>query len=133
MAETSFHVRYAETDSMGIVHHATYIVWFEEGRSALMRTCGASYTAFEADGVQLTVSEVQARYLAPARYDQLVTVRCWVERIQSRKMRFRYLVYNAESKEALATGYSDHVCITSAGKVARIPDKWRKFFKRAAS
>ena len=129
--ETSFHVRYAETDAMGIVHHANYIVWFEEGRSAFMRAYETSYRLFEAEGVQLAVSEVQARYLAPAIYDQRVTIRCWVESIQSRKMRFGYRVSAAESKQLLVTGHTEHICITTEGQVARIPPKWRALFKTA--
>ena len=111
---------------MGIVHHANYVVWFEEARSAFMRANGTSYTAFEADGVGLAVSEVQARYLMPARYDRLVTIRCWLENIQSRKLRFAYTVLDTASDQVLATGYTEHVCITPAGKVTRIPEKWRE-------
>jgi acyl-CoA thioester hydrolase len=124
--QTSFHVRYAETDAMGVVHHANYLVWFEEARSAFLRAKGASYSAFEADGMSLAVSEAQVRYLAPARYDRLVTVQCRVDKIQSRKMHFSYTVIDVESGQVLVTGTTQHVCITSDGKVTRIPEKWRK-------
>lgn len=127
--ETSFHVRYAETDAMGIVHHANYIVWFEEARSAFMRAYGTSYRQFESEGVQLAVSEVQARYLAPTVYDQQVTIRCWIEEVQSRKMRFGYQVFDAASTQVFVTGYTEHICITPDGRVTRIPQKWRELFK----
>ena len=127
--EISFHVRFAETDQMGIVHHTNYIIWFEESRSAYMRARGTSYTAFAADGLELAVSKVQARYLAPARYDRLVTVCCWVEQMQSRKMRFSYRIYDTASGQTLVTGFTDHICITPEGRVARIPDKWRHMLK----
>jgi acyl-CoA thioester hydrolase len=123
--ETTFHVRYAETDAMGIVHHSVYAVWFEEGRSALMRARGTSYTAFEADGVALAVSQLQIRYLSPARYDQLVTVRCWIDQIQSRKIDFAYEVIDTAAGKILVVGKTEHICITAEGKVARIPPKWR--------
>lgn len=129
--ETSFRVRYAETDAMGIVHHANYIVWFEEARSAFMRAHGTSYTAFEADGVALAVSEIQARYLLPARYDRLITIRCWIDSLQSRKLRFAYTVLDVESDEVLATGYTEHICITPDGKVTRIPKKWQDRLSKA--
>ena len=67
--ETSFRVRYAETDRMGVVHHSRYLIWLEEGRSAYLRALGTTYTAFEATGLSLAVSEAYARYVAPARYD----------------------------------------------------------------
>ena len=126
--DTSFHVRYAETDAMGIVHHANYIVWFEEARSAFMRAYGTSYRHFEAEGVQLAVSEVQARYLAPTVYDQRITIRCWVEGVQSRKMRFGYQVLDVASEQIFVTGFTEHICITPDGQVARIPQKWRELF-----
>jgi len=128
LVETSFHVRYAETDAMGIVHHANYIVWFEEARSAFMRAIGTSYTAFEEDGVQLAVSEVQARYLNPTRYDRLITVRCWIDRLQSRKVQFGYTVLDTKSEQVLVTGYTEHICITPEGRVVRIPKKWLVLF-----
>jgi acyl-CoA thioester hydrolase len=128
IAETTFHVRYAETDAMGIVHHAAYAVWLEEGRSELMRTNGTSYARFEADGMALAVSQLQIRFLAAARYDQLVTVRCWVQQFQSRKIEFAYEVVDAESQQLLATGSTEHICITRDGQVARIPTKWRALF-----
>lgn len=132
VVETTFHVRYAETDAMGVVHHANYLVWFEEGRSALMRAHGTSYRIFEAEGLQLAVSEARVRYIAPALYDQLITVRCWIESIQSRKMRFGYEVVHAESDKRLVTGFTDHICITPDGKAARIPEKWRSLFANVA-
>ena len=125
IVETSFHVRYAETDAMGIVHHAAYIVWFEEARSAFMRARGASYTEFEKHNLHLAVSAVQARYIAPARYDQQVTICCRVEQIQSRKVSFGYEVLDTSSRKQLATGCSEHICITSDGNIARIPRQWQ--------
>ena len=86
VAENSFYVRYAETDAMGIVHHASYIVYFEEGRSHYARSRGMDYAAFERTGHWMAVSEVNARYLVPARYAQFLTVRCWVESTRSRSM-----------------------------------------------
>jgi len=81
---TTFRVRYAETDQMGIVHHASYVAWLEEGRSQWMRAHGNSYAQFEEEGLLLVVSELCLRYKQPARYDQRVTVRCWVESVRSR-------------------------------------------------
>jgi acyl-CoA thioester hydrolase len=127
-AETTFHVRYAETDQMGIVHHCAYIVWFEEGRSALSRQAGRPYADFERTGFVLAVSEVGARYLAPARYDQRVTVRARVSQVRSRIIRFDYQVLDTETGECLATGFSTHICLNDQGKPARIPEDWEQFW-----
>jgi acyl-CoA thioester hydrolase len=126
VVETAFHVRYAETDKMGVVHHASYIVWFEEGRSSWMRAMGGDYAEFEASGLYLTVSEVHARYLAPALYGRQVTVRTWVGELRSRTLKFCYEVVDTESGQSLVSGYTRHVCIDHEGNVGRIPKKWRE-------
>ena len=125
VAETSFRVRYAETDAMGIVHHASYIVYFEEGRSHYARERGASYSAFEEMGYALAVSEVHARYKVAACYDQLLTVRCWLEDIKSRSLMFGYEIVNAETKTIHVVGQTKHICVTHEGQVAKLPAEWR--------
>jgi acyl-CoA thioester hydrolase len=128
VAETTFHVRYAETDQMGVVHHSAYIIWFEEGRSAWSRQLGRPYVDFERLGYVLAVSEVGARYLAVARYDQRVTVRTRVSQVRSRSVRFEYGVLDAETGELLVTGFSAHICLDHQGNPARMPEDWRKFW-----
>jgi acyl-CoA thioester hydrolase len=123
--ENSFYVRYAETDAMGIVHHASYIVYFEEGRSNYARKRGSDYASFEKSGRYLTVAEVNARYLKPAVYGQYITVRCWIEAMQSRALTFGYEIVDAASGELLVTGTSRHVCITHDGRVTTLPPEWR--------
>jgi acyl-CoA thioester hydrolase len=127
-SETTFRVRYAETDRMGIVHHAAYVVWLEEGRSHYMRAQGSSYTQFEHEGISLSVSELQVRYGQAARYDQRVTVRCWVEEVKSRQITFGYEVVEAETDDLLATARSKHICVDRQGRVTTIPDKWRQLW-----
>ena len=124
--ETSFYVRYAETDTMGIVHHASYIVWFEEGRSHFLRTRGCSYTQLEEAGYFLTVTELEARFISPARYGDRVTVRTKLESLRSRSLSMIYEVANADSGQLLVTGQTKHICIDREGNVARIPDDWRR-------
>jgi acyl-CoA thioester hydrolase len=123
--ENTFYVRYAETDAMGIVHHASYIVYFEEGRSNYARQRGSDYASFERSGRYLTVAEVNARYLKPAVYGQLITVRCWIAEMKSRSLTFSYEIVDAASRALLVTGTSKHICITHDGKVTTIPPEWR--------
>ncbi len=125
VAETTFHIRYAETDAMAIVHHANYIVYFEEGRSHYMRQRGSSYTNFVEAGYYLAVSEVNARYIKPAQYDQRLTIRCWIEEFKSRRITFAYEIVNADTGDLHVTGLTRHICITPDGNVARIPEEWR--------
>lgn len=127
VAETTFHVRYAETDTMGIVHHSSYVVYFEEGRSAYARQRGQPYSSLERDGYFLTVTEMNARYLRPAVYEQRITVRTWLTEMQSRAVSFQYEIVDAETDDVLVTGETRHVCITREGRVARIPERWRSW------
>lgn len=124
--ETSFRVRYAETDQMGLVHHSHYVVWMEEGRSAFLRAQGASYSEFEAEGYYLAVSQIHVRYLAPARYDRQVTVRTRVVEVRSRAVTFEYEIVDTLSGQLLVTGETRHVCLDHQGRVATIPPAWRR-------
>ena len=127
VAETSFYVRYAETDAMGIIHHASYIVYFEEGRSTYARQRGSDYASFERSGYYLTVAEISARYLKPARYGQRITVRCWIAELKSRTVMFEYEIVDAETREILVTGVTKHICITHDGRVSTLPQAWREW------
>src|SRR5256885_14146877 len=92
--ETEVRVRYAETDQMGIAHHANYLVWFETGRSDLCRQKGFSYKEMEEEADSLLmVAEAYCRYKSPAFYDDLLTIRTRIAEIRSRSIRFAYEVY----------------------------------------
>ncbi len=123
-------VRYAETDAMNIVHHSNYIVWFEEGRSSFMRCRGYPYSRVEQSGFYLTVAEVMARYVTPARYEDLLIVRTRLGDLRSRGLRFDYRIVRAHDALTLVTGYSKHICITHAGQPARIPDDLLSVLRR---
>ncbi len=122
--ELTFRVRFAETDMMGIVHHANYLVYFEAARVDFSREVGAPYADFEASGYSLAVSQIQIRYIAPARFDQLITVRTWVEELKSRTVIFDFEVVDAQSRAQLATGNAKFICVNHTGQVRRIPATW---------
>lgn len=130
VAEATFYVRYAETDAMGIVHHASHIVYFEEGRSNYARQRGSDYASFERSGYYLTIVEVSARYIKPARYGQRITVRCWITELKSRTVTFEYEIVDADTQEVLVTGLSKHICITHDGRVSTLPQEWRQWADR---
>lgn len=132
LTETSFHVRFAETDQMGVVHHSVYLVYFEEGRSALSRQHGLPYSQLEKIGYSLALSEINIRYAAPAYYDELITVRVWAERILSRGINFGYEVVRAADGELLATGQTKQICVDRQGQVRRLPEEWIGPFRTKA-
>ncbi len=131
--ECEFHVRYAETDAMGVVHHATYLVYFEEGRSQYMRARGLDYAELEADGYRLPVTEVGLRYLGGLSYGQQVRIRSWIEEDRSRRIRFAYDVVDKNSGKSLVTGFTEHVWTDGEGRVTRSPARWRQFRDKIAS
>jgi acyl-CoA thioester hydrolase len=126
IVETTFPVRYAETDQMQRVHHSSYVIWMEEGRSEFMRQSGADYAEMERGGYFFAVTGIEVRYLAPAHYGERVTVRTWVEELRSRQLTFGYEIVNAQNGTLLVTGKSELVCTDQQGRVTRIPEVWRK-------
>jgi acyl-CoA thioester hydrolase len=125
VVEKRFHVRYHETDTMGIVHHAAYLTWFEEGRSAFTRAIGYPYARMEAEGAALAVTEVVARYVQPARYDDEVVVAACLEELRSRGMTFAYEVRRASDGALLVSGMTRHISVDATGRAKRLPDGWR--------
>lgn len=127
VANATFHVRYAETDAQQIVHHASYIIYFEEGRSEYLRQQGTSYADFERSGFYLAVTEVNAKYIRASRYDDKLTVRCWISNARSRTIDFEYEISHADTGELRVTGMSKHICLKHNGQIARMPDSWQQW------
>ena len=123
--ETEVRVRYAETDQMGIVHHANYLVWFEAARSELCRSRGFSYKEMEEGDSLLVVAESYVRYKSPAHYEDLLTVRTQVGEIRSRSLRFIYEVHRASDDTLIAEGETLHVVTDKEKKVKKLPDVYR--------
>ena len=123
VVETEIRVRYAETDAMGVVYHANYLVWFEVGRGDFFRAWGQDYREWEGQGFLLPVSEVYARYHASARYGDLLTVATWLVQARSRSVTLGYQVSSAATGQRLVTGWTKHMCVDPQGNVRRIPEE----------
>jgi acyl-CoA thioester hydrolase len=117
-------VRFAETDQMGIAHHATYPVWMEAGRVQWLRANGLSYRSIEESGVSLAVSGLELRYRLAARFDDLIAVHTHLRLARSRLMRFEYRLERADDAALLATGASIHVPTDRRGRAVRLPEAW---------
>ena len=127
--ETRFRVRYAETDQMGVVYYANYLVWMEVGRGALCQALGFSYGDMEReDGVLLAVAEACCRYRWSARYDDEVIVKVWIEEAHSRMVTFAYEMRLAEGDRVLATGHTRHIFVDREMRRARLPQKYHAMF-----
>jgi len=132
--ETRVRVRYAETDQMGVVYHANYLVWFEVGRVELMRQHGLDYKTMETEeGCLIAVAEVIARYKAPARYDDELVIETRVLMVRGPLVRFGYRILRAEDGCLLCEGETVHVVIGKDMKRRRIPKKYADILGAAAS
>jgi acyl-CoA thioester hydrolase len=131
--EARLRVRYAETDQMGVVYYANYLVWMEVGRVEYSKAAGFNYRDMERDdGVAMAVAEAQCRYRAPARFDDEVIVRTWIARASRRLVEFRYEMRRAADGVVLATGSSTHVFCGTDLRPARLPAKYCPLFGIAA-
>ena len=115
-------VNYSETDQMGFVYHANYLIWLDMARTEHMRERGVSYKELEDQGYYLTVTDVRIRYRQAARYDDLVSVRCWVRDLASRRVTFGYAVDRSETGEVLATAETSLIALDKRHTLTRIPE-----------
>lgn len=111
-------VRYAETDAMGVVHHASYIVWLEAARVEWMNQIGFPYTQVEALGVGFAVIEVGFTYRAAAKFGDTVEIEVWLEELSSRILRFGYRVWKGQT--LLGEGFTRHIAQDKSGKAVRV-------------
>lgn len=123
---TRVRVRYAETDQMGVVYYANYLVWFEVGRTDLLRSSGWSYREMEAEGFSLPVVEAHCEYRASARYDDDLEVRTTGTLLSPVRLRFDYQVVRVgDQAAALAAGHTVHATLDASGRPRRLPDRVR--------
>lgn len=128
--EWDIRVRYSETDQMGVTYYANYFVWFEVGRTEYFRSKGVDYQKIEERGIYLAVVEAQCRYLAPTRYDDLITVRTWIEKLGKSSLRFGYELVIKKSGKRIAQGTSSHVFVNRNIEPVRIPEEVNLAFSR---
>ncbi len=113
-------VRYCECDPMGVVHHTVYPVWFEMGRTELLRSTGRTYRDMEAAGLLLAVVKLEVTYRAPARYDDLVTLRTTLARVGAVKIEHSYELFRGD--DLLVTGSTVLACLDREGRARALPD-----------
>ena len=122
--EITIRVRYAETDRMGLLHHANYLVYFEQGRTELLRALGFTYRDLEDQGYLLVLTRIEVRYRRPARYDDLLTVRTTVVRTTAVRIDHRYEVFC--DGQLVAEGTSTLACVDRTGRPQLLPDFLRE-------
>jgi len=126
---STLQVRYAETDQMGVVYYANFLVWFEIGRTDFCREHGFAYRDMEEqDGLFIMVAEARCRYKAPAHYDDRILVRTCLKEIRRRVLIFGYEIIRQDTDELLAEGETVHVVTDREGHPRALPEKYHELF-----
>ena len=123
-------VRYAETDQMGVVYHANYLVWCDIGRTEYLKSLGANYAELEQSGTMLAVAEASIRYHASARFDDVVRIETTLSDLRSRALTFDYILTNAATGVRLATVNTVLVSLDRTGRPVTLPDRTRALLER---
>lgn len=113
--------RYVETDKGGIIHHSVYPVWFEMGRTELLRANGVAYRDLEAQGTFFVMVELRVKYRRPAFYDESLTLETTCSNVTAGKVEHTYRLIRPGTGVLLAEGYSVLACVDGEGKIRRIP------------
>ena len=124
---TRLRVRYAETDRMGVVYYANYLVWFEVARTDWLRDTGSTYRDMEAAGISLPVIEAHCQYRQPARYDDEIEIRTHARLISPVRIRFDYDVMRDGA--VLSSGHTVHAAVDTGGRPCRLPERVRDLLR----
>ncbi|HWA59688.1 MAG TPA: thioesterase family protein [Gemmatimonadales bacterium] len=117
---TTHRVNYSETDQMGVVYHARHVVWLDIARTEHLRRAGYSYRELEAQGIRLVVTDLAVRYIGPARYDDVVEIRCRVKEARSRRVIFTYRLTTGDTH--IADAETTLMCLDQNHRLSRLPD-----------
>ncbi len=124
--QTRLRVRYAETDQMGVVYYANYLVWMEVGRVELVRALGFQYKELEqTEGLYLSVLDAQCRYIYPARYDEEIAVETNIVKATSRTVEFGYRIQSVDPDRLLAEGSTRHIWLNRDWRPVSLPQRYR--------
>ncbi|MBD1379347.1 acyl-CoA thioesterase [Metabacillus arenae] len=124
ISKCELEVRYAETDQMGVVYHANYLIWMEVGRTKLIKDLGFSYAGMEKDGVISPVVDINISYKKPLKYGDTVVIHTWVESYNGVRVNYGYEMYNPKGELAIEA-QSSHVCVK---KESFRPIQMRKYY-----
>lgn len=129
----SVRVRYAETDQMGVVYYANYLVWFEVGRTEWLRETGWDYRAMETEGLALPVIEAHCEYRQSARYDDELEIRTVGRLVSAARLAFDYEIVRRSEATTVAVGHTVHATVDRAGRPVRLPARVKALLSHSAS
>ncbi len=131
VTETYVRVNYSETDQMGVVYHANYLIWCDIGRTQYLKALGANYAELERSGTKLAVAEATIRYHASARYDDVIRIETALREVRSRALTFDYVIIDVVTGVRLATASTVLVSLDAAGRPVTLPAATRALLESA--
>jgi len=126
-----FRVRYAETDQMGVVYYANYLVWMEIGRTDFCKSLGFDYREMEKEGAYMAVAEAVCRYASPAKYDDAIVVETQLQRLNRKIVEFSYAIRNEGTGRLLAEGKTVHITMGIDHKSRSLPGRYFEILSNA--
>lgn len=130
ISNTNIKVRYAETDKMGIAHHANYYIWFEEARGDFIEKINISYKEIEDMGIMMPIIETHCRYMRASTYSDILNVQTSIGELSPVKIIFNYRVINKESGELLAKGSTTQTFINNNFKIINMKKKYPEIWDK---
>lgn len=127
MIEMQLRVPYADTDQMGMVYYANYFVYFERGRTEWLRQKGTTYKDLEAKGMLLPVIECSCKYYAPARYDDLITIKTEISEVGPASIEFKYEIIN--NGNLLTAGKTKHPLVNKDFRIIRMSEELKQVLR----
>lgn len=121
--------RYAETDAQGVVHHANYLTWFEEGRSEFLRQQGCFYTDMERDGLFVIVAQATVDYRSPSFFEDRITIATTLDKSKGRLLEFSYRATNQHGV-LVAEGRTRHLILDAERRLISLPEKYQQILHR---
>ena len=131
VCESRFRVRYAETDQMGVVYYANYLIWMEVGRTDFCKSLGFDYRDMEKEGAYMAVAEATCRYMSPAKYDDPILVETRLDRLNRKIVTFTYIMLNETTRQTLAEGKTTHVTMGSDHRSRSLPPRYFELLSRS--
>ena len=123
--EIKTRVRYQETDQMGIVYYANFLVYFEMGRTEYLRNLGLPYSTLEKEQIYFPVTEAHCRFRSPARYDDMLIIRTWISGLKHATLEFHHNIIREGDNTLIVEGVTKLACLNANRKPARMPEKLR--------
>lgn len=132
ISETKITVRYAETDQMGIVHHSVYPIWYEAARTEAIKKIGMTYSSLEKNGIMTPLAELNCKYISPAQYEDVLTIKVEISKLTPARIVFNYQVFKEGEDKPINTGSTVHAWVGKDLKPINLKRQFPEIFEKVS-